>query len=88
LHPFTVTAQDNRISEIRELIAKGLFPFGRYSHKIKVVPEPHQRYEILPPEIKSLFRHAFDAIPQARPTAENWGVILYDFITKVQKSVK
>ena len=28
LHPFTVTAQDHRISEIRELIAKGLFPFG------------------------------------------------------------
>lgn len=88
LHPFTVTAQDHRISEIRELIAKGLFPFGRYSHKIKVVPAPHQRYEILPPEIKRLFRHAFDAIPHARPTAEDWGVILYDFITKVQKSVK
>lgn len=88
LHPFTVTAHDNRISEIRELIAKGLFPYGRYSHKIKVVPEPHQRYELLPPEVKNLFRHAFDAVPQARPSAENWGITLYNFISKVKDSVK
>lgn len=88
LHPFTVTAQDNRISEIRELIAKGLFPYGRYSHKIKVIPEPHKRFQILPPEVQSLFKHAFGFIPEERPTAETWGVILYDFITKIANYAK
>lgn len=85
LHPFTVTAKDNKICELRELIAKGLFPFGRYSHKIAVVPIPHNKYKILPKEIQSLFRHAFDANPEVRPTAEQWGVTIFDFINKLPK---
>jgi len=83
LHPFTVTAKDERICELRELIAKGLFPFGRYSHKISVIPAPHNKYQILPMEIQSLFRHAFDANPNIRPSAEQWGATIYNFISKL-----
>lgn len=85
LHPFTVTAKDDKICELRELIAKGLFPFGRHSHKIAVVPIPHKKYQILPPEIQSLFRHAFDSNPNIRPTAEQWGITIYKFISKLPK---
>lgn len=85
LHPFTVTAMDDKVSEIRELIAKGLFPFGKYSHMVKVIPSPHNKYKILPKEIQSLFRHAFEANPNARPSAEQWGMTIFNFIQKLPK---
>lgn len=76
---------DDKVSEIRELIAKGLFPFGKYSHKVKVIPSPHNKYKILPKEIQSLFRHAFEANPNARPSAEQWGMTIFNFIQKLPK---
>lgn len=83
LHPFTVTAKDGRICELRDLIAKGLFPFGRYSHKIDVIPNPHKKFQILPKEIQSLFIRAFDFDQNSRPTAEQWGMTIYNFISKL-----
>lgn len=83
IHPYTVTASDPSITERSQLIQNNLFPYGRNSHRIQVIPQPHKKFEILPPELQSLFRHAFDSYPNQRPTAEQWGKIIYNFILKL-----
>lgn len=86
LHPFTVTAKDNEITELRELIAHGLFPFGSYSHKVSVVPAPHSKFKFLPLQIQQLFRCALSPVPSQRPSAEMWGTTIYQFISSLQKN--
>lgn len=85
LHPFTVTAKDSSITELRELIAHDLFPFGVYSHKVAVIPKPHQKFEFLPPEIQRLFRLALGHVPSQRPTAKIWGETIFAFISNLPK---
>ena len=83
LHPFTVTAKDQGITELRELIAHDLFPFGSYSHKVKVIPAPHQKFRFLPAQIQQLFKMALGHIPNSRPSAEMWGKTIFTFISSL-----
>lgn len=86
LHPYIVTAKDNSISEISQLIANELFAHGRYSHRISVVPVPHRKFDLLPIQIKKLFKRAFDTNPQNRPTANDWGGTIFKLISLLPTS--
>ena len=86
LHPYTVTAKDNYITELSNIIASNLFPFGRNAHKVAVVPQPHRKYNLLPSHIQRLFRMAFDIIPNQRPSAEEWGKTIFDFINSLHNN--
>lgn len=86
LHPFTVTAKDQNITDLREIIAHDLFPFGTYSHKVAVVPVPHQKFKYLPSQIQNLFRVALGHIPNMRPSAEMWGKTIFTFISSLPKN--
>lgn len=85
LHPFTVTAKDTGITELRELISHDLFPYGAFSHKVAVVPKPHQKFRLLPLQIQQLFRQALGHVPSQRPSAEVWGKTIFTFISNLPK---
>lgn len=80
LHPFTVTAKDPGVTELTDLIHNNLFPFGPYSHKVAVMPPPHEKFNLLPITIQKLFKDSFGPIPAFRPSAETWGQTIYDFL--------
>ena len=75
LHPFVVTPKivtDDSCNDISQNIAQGLFPFGSMAHKVKGYPEPHNKFRIIPANIQALFKRAFDADPNNRPSVEEW----------------
>ncbi len=81
LHPYIVTAKDGSITEISQLISHELFAHGRYFHKIAVIPAPHRKFDLLPKEIQKLFKRAFDTNPNDRPSANDWGKVIYSLIS-------
>lgn len=83
LHPFTITAKDSKITDLREIIAHDLFPFGEFSHQVAVIPAPHKKFKFLPVQIQELFTEALGHIPAQRPTAEVWGKTIYTFISSL-----
>lgn len=85
LHPFTVTAKESGITELRELIAHDLFPYGSYYYKIAVIPKPHNKFRLLPMQIQQLFRLALGHVPSQRPSAEVWGKTIFMFISNLHK---
>ena len=85
LHPFTVTAKDPGITELRELIAHDLFPYGSFYHKVAVIPKPHQKFKFLPIQIQQLFKQALGHVPNQRPSAEEWGKTIFTFISNLPK---
>ena len=80
LHPFVVTPwvmKDDSCNEISQNIAQGLFPFGSLAHKIKGYPEPHNNFKIIPANVQTLFKRAFDSNQTTRPSAEEWGKTIH-----------
>lgn len=80
LHPFTVTPKNPKYTQLCECIFEDLFPYGQYAHKIEVIPGPHRKFLLLPASIQQLFRLGLSNVPSARPSAEQWGKTIYDFI--------
>lgn len=82
IHPFAVSAKDERITELRELIYHGFFPYGAKKNQIAVIPQPHRRFENkwIPSILKELFLLAFDLDYNQRPTADKWGRTIYQII--------
>ena len=85
LHQFLVTAKDPGITELRELIAHDLFPYGSFYHKVAVIPKPHQKFKFLPIQIQQLFKQALGHVPNQRPSAEEWGKTIFTFISNLPK---
>jgi serine/threonine protein kinase len=82
LHPFvaTSTGQYEHITTIDEAIKNGLFVFGSKSQFLQL-PSPHNNFQLLPQNIKDCFIKALDKghnNPNARPTAEEWGKVLFE----------
>ena len=80
LHPFVVTPwalKDDSCNEISQNIAQGLFPFGSMAHKVKSYPDIHNKFNIIPANLQSLFKRAFDTTPNSRPSAEEWGKTIH-----------
>ncbi len=82
LHPFvaTSTGQYEHITTIDEAIKNGLFVFGSKSQFLQL-PSPHNNFQLLPQNIKGCFIKALDKghnNPNARPTAEEWGNVLFE----------
>jgi cell division protein FtsB len=82
LHPFvaTSTGQYEHITTIDEAIKNGLFVFGSKSQFLQL-PLPHNNFQLLPQSIKDCFVKALDKghnNPNARPTAEEWGKVLFE----------
>ena len=80
LHPFIVTPwvlKDDSCNEISQNIAQGLFPFGSMAHKVRGYPDPHNKFNIIPANLQSLFKRAFDTTPNSRPSAEEWGKTIH-----------
>lgn len=83
IHPFAVTPKDLPEGESNDLssnIANGLFPFGSRSNKIAVIPKPHEKFNLVPPELQSYFRSAFSFAVNMRPGAQAWGELVHKYI--------
>jgi hypothetical protein len=83
LHPYAVTPKflkDANSSEISTNISDDLFPFGANAHKIQIVPPLHDKFKILPQEIRSLFIRSFSFNTNQRPNADEWGKNIHKII--------
>ncbi len=73
---------------IAEKIKHGLFPHAAKSKKyLESLPPLHNNFQRLPEPLKNLFLQAFvkgNKLPEARPSAEQWGRSLYQEITKIK----
>jgi serine/threonine protein kinase len=81
LHPFVATSTGpyEHITTIDEAIKNGLFVFGSKSQFLQL-PSLHNNFQLLPRDIKDCFVKALDKghnNPNARPTAEEWGKVLF-----------
>ncbi len=81
LHPFSVTGKGDlkRLATLADKMKYGLFPFGRHSDKIEVIPAPHQNFKSLPQEWQNLFIKSLDTFltqPEYRPSAAEWAEAL------------
>ena len=74
---------------IAEKIKHGLFPHAAKSKKyLESLPPLHNNFQRLPEPLKNLFLQAFvkgNKLPEARPSAEQWGRSLYQEITKIKE---
>ena len=90
LHPYTATPQDtlSNLSQIDQKIKHGLFPHGKKKQLLQVIPRLHDKFSILPVNIKRLFLKCFDSghmNPSTRPTAEEWGKIFHSELINAEK---
>lgn len=74
LNPYVVTPYiDNDDSNtIPYCISHNLFPFGNNASKIKMFPQCHNNFNIIPQQLKDLFIRAFGDNPADRPNAMEW----------------
>lgn len=93
IHPYTATAsgQYDNISTIDEKIRKNLFVHGSKKNYLIVIPKPHIKYDTLPTSIRNLFVRAFETgtmYPMIRPSAEEWGKIIIEELSKSNINVQ
>lgn len=86
LHPYAASSigQYNALNTISEKIQSGLFPFGSKAKYISTLPPLHNNFKVIPVSIQNMFLKAFEdgnSNPYARPSAENWGQLIYQEIT-------
>jgi serine/threonine protein kinase len=90
LPPFAATynAKYKDCDTIAEKIKFGLFPHAAKSKKyLESLPSLHNNFQRLPKPLKDLFLQAFvkgHKLPEARPSAEQWGRSLYQEIIKIK----
>lgn len=81
LHPFVATSTGiyENITTIDESIKSGLFVYGSKSQYLQL-PTLHNNFNLLPQKMKDCFINALDKghnNPNARPTAKEWGEIIF-----------
>jgi len=92
LPPFAATYKGKYkdCDTIAEKIKFGLFPHAAKSKKyLESLPALHNNFQRLPKPLKDLFLQAFikgHNLPEARPSAEEWGRSLYQEITKIKQT--
>ncbi len=92
LPPFAATynAKYKDCDTIAEKIKFGLFPHAAKSKKyLESLPPLHNNFQRLPKPLKDLFLQAFvkgHKLPEARPSAEQWGRNLYQEIIKIKQA--
>ena len=89
IHPYVVRFQgiNEQIDTWDYKIKNAYFAHGNKSNLLTVVPELHDNYKYLPPELKKLFERAFlndQYSINKRPRAEEWGQKLH-YLGKYQK---
>jgi len=87
VHPYVATFKHpyQNHETIASKIESSLFVHGKNKRNIQQLPPPHQNFDLTPDNIKTLFLRAFEEgekNPQFRPTAEEWGEILYQEVGK------
>lgn len=88
IHPYVVTPkvqQEDGTNSISHNIALGLFPFGENRDKVKVRPTLHNGFKQLPDEFQKLFIRTFSDDLIHRPSADEWGRLIYQEIMKMEK---
>jgi len=93
LHPYVASFKGpyKDTDAINLKIESGLFVHGSKKTYILVLPSLHGNFNIIPQSFKDLFLKAFDDghnNPNLRPSAENWGQILYTELSKAQPQVQ
>lgn len=85
LHPYVVIphVETEESSTISYCIKENLFPFGANKYKIKSYAPPHNNFNIVPEQIKSLFIRAFGDNPNNRPSAKDWGMTIKQVVDTV-----
>ncbi|MCX8513199.1 MAG: hypothetical protein ORN83_15755 [Chthoniobacteraceae bacterium] len=81
IHPFTASPKPSIIGceTIEDAIRFKMYVHGNNRSNLEVIPAPHSAINVVPTELASLFKRAFDAVsPAQRPTAKEWGVALHD----------
>ena len=73
LHPFSVKVKSGEQPSIEEAISRGLYPDSNSS---VLIPPHASPIDIVPVELRKLFRSAFTHI--SRPTAGDWTKVLID----------
>lgn len=87
LHPYTITPriqQDGGENSTSQNISLNLFPFGQNAQLIAVRPPLHDKFNVLPKNIRDLFIRTFTDDIGNRPTAESWGRVIYEIIKKAE----
>lgn len=88
LHPYTITPRiqpDGGENSTSQNISSNLFPFGRNAQLIAVRPPLHDKFNVLPKNIRDLFIRTFTDDIGNRPTAESWGRIIHQTVVDVEK---
>ncbi|NCX96601.1 MAG: hypothetical protein EBX41_09400 [Chitinophagia bacterium] len=89
LHPFAGSGagQYANCATLGEKIEAGLYVHGSKRSELSVIPPPHAKFKSLSAGIQQLFYFAFDAghtAPDARPTADQWGALLFNEVKTLQ----
>lgn len=84
IHPYVVKPINDKLTTIADFIYNDLFAFGNKSNNIKALPNPHNNFNILPPEIQELFKKTFNTI--YRPNTADWGQTIADVINNAIKN--
>ena len=89
IHPYTASFIHpfDKENEIHAKITKGLFVHGKNKKYIKVAPDLHRNYGVIPNSLKKLFLRAFEVsnnMPDVRPSTEEWGQTLTYLILNQQ----
>lgn len=90
LHPYTITPiiqQDGGENSTSQNISSNLFPFGRNAQLIAVRPPLHDKFNVLPKNIRDLFVRTFTDDIGNRPTAESWGRIIHKVVIEAEKTI-
>lgn len=92
IHPYSATpvGKFEQYATWQEKIEHELFVHGKNQRHLRVIPLPHKGFNRLPTSVQDLFRLAFDAPPDQRPSAETWGETIFkelDGQTKVAQMV-
>ncbi|MBT9096858.1 hypothetical protein KFZ76_03920 [Methylovulum psychrotolerans] len=85
IHPFTASFKSSyeQITTPQEAIKNGLFVNGYKWRYVATLPPPHGNFKNMDMRLQDLFKLAFDnglIRADLRPTAENWGKIVYDIV--------
>ena len=87
LHPYTVTPrlqQKDGANDISVNISSDLFPFGKNAQQVLVRPKPHDKFNVLPQNLKELFIHTFTEDIGNRPDAETWGRLVHKIVVDAE----
>ncbi len=85
LHPYSVSfkGMNETNNSLQYRIRNSLFAHGQRKSEITVAPELHNHYNLLPYDLRDLFKKAFEITiygQNGRPTAEEWGRAFYGAI--------